>query len=77
MPSGVHPKELAGQVDRMRQVAGDRPAVVVYAAPHDREALDSYARLGVERVLFYLPTRPEDQTLSTLDELAEAASAYR
>ncbi|MGP4051651.1 LLM class F420-dependent oxidoreductase [Streptomyces sp. 2A115] len=77
MPSGVHPKELAGQIDRMRQVAGDRPDVVVYAAPHDREALDIYARLGVERVLFYLPTQPEDQTLSTLDELAEAASAYR
>lgn len=46
-------------------------------APHDREALDTYAQLGVEHVVFHLPTRPEDQTLSTLDELAEAASEYR
>jgi probable F420-dependent oxidoreductase len=77
MPSGVHPKELGTQIERMRQVAGDRPSVVVYAAPHDREALEIYARLGVERVLFYLPTRPEQQTLRALDDLAEVASAYR
>lgn len=77
MPSGVHPKELGEQIDRMRQVAGDRAAVVVYAAPHYPEALDIYAQLGVERVLFYLPTQPEHQTLTALDDLAEAASAYR
>ncbi|GGN63233.1 LLM class F420-dependent oxidoreductase [Streptomyces albiflavescens] len=77
MPSGVPPKELGARIDRMRQVAGDGPTVVVYAARHDRESLDIYAELGVERVLLYLPTRPEDQTLRTLDELAEAASAYR
>jgi probable F420-dependent oxidoreductase len=77
MPSGVPPKELGARIDRMRQIAGDRPAVVVYGARHDRESLDIYAELGVERVLLFLPTRPEDQTLSTLDELAEAASSHR
>jgi len=77
MPSGVSPKELGARIDRMRETAGDRPAVVVYAARHDRESLDIYAELGVERALLYLPTRPEDQTLHTLDDLAEAASAYR
>ncbi|MFI6490240.1 LLM class F420-dependent oxidoreductase [Streptomyces sp. NPDC050564] len=77
MPSGVPPKELGARIDRMRQIAGDRPAVVVYGARHDRESLDIYAELGVERVLLFLPTRPEDQTLRTLDELAEAASAHR
>ncbi|MEU2587457.1 LLM class F420-dependent oxidoreductase [Streptomyces avermitilis] len=77
MPSGVPPKELGPQIERMRKTAGDRPAVVVYAAQHDRESLDTYAELGVERVLLYLPTQPEDETLRTLDDLAEAVSAYR
>lgn len=77
MPSGVHPKELGAQIDRMRQVAGAGTPVVVYAAPHDPEALDIYAELGVERVLLFLPTRPEEQTLRILDEYAEAASAHR
>jgi alkanesulfonate monooxygenase SsuD/methylene tetrahydromethanopterin reductase-like flavin-dependent oxidoreductase (luciferase family) len=59
MPSGVRPRDLGAQIDRMRATAGDRPAVVVYAA------------------LFSLPTTPEDETLRTLDELAEAAAPYR
>ncbi|MFJ9965378.1 LLM class F420-dependent oxidoreductase [Streptomyces avermitilis] len=77
MPSGVPPRELGAQIERMRKTAGDRPAVVVYAAQYDRESLDTYAELGVERVLLYLPTQPEDETLRTLDDLAEAVSAYR
>ncbi|MET7609169.1 LLM class F420-dependent oxidoreductase [Streptomyces avermitilis] len=77
MPSGVPPKELGAQIERMRKTAGGRPAVVVYAAQYDRESLDTYAELGVERVLLYLPTQPEDETLRTLDDLAEAVSAYR
>ncbi|MFE2429440.1 LLM class F420-dependent oxidoreductase [Streptomyces sp. NPDC059373] len=75
--SGIHPKELGPQIDRMRQKAGADAAVVVYAAPPDREAVEAYVELGVERVLLYLPTEPESETLRTLDELAEVASAYR
>jgi probable F420-dependent oxidoreductase len=77
MPSGVHPKELGAQIDRMRQATGAGTPVVVYAAPHDPESLDIYAGLGVERVLLYLPTLPENQTVRTLDEYAEAVSAHR
>ncbi|MET9904353.1 LLM class F420-dependent oxidoreductase [Streptomyces sp. NPDC006446] len=76
MPSGVPPEELGARIGHLRKTAGDRPAVVVYAARHDRESLDRYAELGVERVLLYLPTRPEDQTLRKLDELAEAVAAH-
>lgn len=50
---------------------------MVYAGGSDRESLDTYAELGVDRVLLYLPTQPEDETLRTLDELAEAVSAHR
>ncbi|WP_151477371.1 LLM class F420-dependent oxidoreductase [Streptomyces albicerus] len=77
MPSGVPPKELGAQIDRMKEVAGADTPVAVYAAPHDREALDTYAELGVERVLLYLPTRAEDETLRTLDKYIEATAAYR
>ncbi|MFE2604496.1 LLM class F420-dependent oxidoreductase [Streptomyces mirabilis] len=77
LPSGVPPKELGARIEQMRKTAGDRPAVVVYAGGSDRESLDTYAELGVDRVLLYLPTQPEDETLRTLDELAEAVSAHR
>jgi probable F420-dependent oxidoreductase len=77
MPSGIPPKELGTRIEQMRKTAGDRPAVVVYAAGHDRESLDIYAELGVERVLLYLPTLPEDETLRMLDDLAEVTSDYR
>ncbi|WP_127355606.1 LLM class F420-dependent oxidoreductase [Actinacidiphila soli] len=75
--TGVHPKELGPQIERMRQKAGADAAVVVYAAPPEREAVEAYVQLGVERVLFYLPTEPESETLRILDELAEIAAAYR
>ncbi|AVH54966.1 MULTISPECIES: LLM class F420-dependent oxidoreductase [Streptomyces] len=77
MPTGVPPKELGALIDRMRATAGDRPSVVVYGAQHDAESLDLYTELGVERALLYLPTRPKDQTLQLLDDLAEAVSAHR
>ncbi len=77
LPSAVPPKELGARIEQMRKTAGDRPAVVVYAGESDRESLDTYAELGVDRVLLYLPTQPEDETLRTLDELAEAVSAHR
>jgi alkanesulfonate monooxygenase SsuD/methylene tetrahydromethanopterin reductase-like flavin-dependent oxidoreductase (luciferase family) len=77
MPSGVPAKELGEQMDRMRQTTGTDTPVVVYGARPDRESLDVYAGLGVERVLLFLPTRPEEATLRRLDEYAELVAAYR
>ncbi|MGW3359989.1 LLM class F420-dependent oxidoreductase [Streptomyces bungoensis] len=77
MPSEPPLEKLGERIARMRRTAGDRPSVVVYAGRYDRKALDTYAELGVERVLLYLPTLPENQTLRTLDELAEATSGHR
>ncbi|MBN0043528.1 LLM class F420-dependent oxidoreductase [Streptomyces actuosus] len=76
MPTGVPPEDLGEQIDRMRQVTGTDTPVVVYAGRRDRESLDAYAALGVERVLLHLPTRPVDATLERLDEYAEIVSAY-
>ncbi|MGV9278667.1 LLM class F420-dependent oxidoreductase [Streptomyces griseosporeus] len=77
MPTGVPPKRLGEQIDRLRQTTGTDTPVVVYGAPRDRESLDLYAALGVERVLLHLPTRPEDATLRRLDEYAGLVAAYR
>jgi hypothetical protein len=51
--------------------------VTVYAAPGDPEQIEGYGRPGVERLLFYVPTMPERETLKYLDGLAEAAARYR
>ena len=43
----------------------------VFAAPPDPGQVSGYAEAGVERVTFMLPTLPESETLTKLDELAE------
>jgi hypothetical protein len=47
----------------------------VYGAPSEPEAVEAYARLGVERILLGLPTLPEGETLDHLDSLAGLAAA--
>jgi hypothetical protein len=54
--------------------AGRDVPVTVFASPKKPEVLDTFAELGVERALLYLPTRPRDETLQYLDELAEIAA---
>jgi probable F420-dependent oxidoreductase len=74
---GVPPKELGPQLARLREVAGPDKPVTVYGAPHDAAVVEGYVELGVERIAFFLPTRPEAETLAILDGYAELASAYR
>ena len=74
MPIGIPPHELGPLIDQMRQVTGTKTPVTVFAGPHDRESLDTYADLGVERVLFALPTLPEGEAFHVLDEFAAAIS---
>jgi hypothetical protein len=51
--------------------------VTVYAVPDTAEALEGYQRLGVDRVLLYLPTKPEGETLAHLDTMAGLAERFR
>ncbi|AZM49876.1 LLM class F420-dependent oxidoreductase [Streptomyces sp. WAC 06738] len=76
LPSRVPAGELGGRMRRLREVAGDAP-VVPYSASHEPAALETYAELGLERVLLDLPTLPEAESLRALDELAAATAAYR
>lgn len=64
---------LADRIRQVRDQAGWRVPVSLYAAPNDRSAIEEYASAGVDRVLFYLPTEPRDTTLRHLDRTAELA----
>ncbi|MGI8310956.1 LLM class F420-dependent oxidoreductase [Saccharopolyspora hattusasensis] len=68
-------ENLGELVAKVRDRAGWRVPVAVYAAPRDPAVLESYAAAGVDRTLFYLPTRPRDESSRRLDELAELAES--
>jgi probable F420-dependent oxidoreductase len=76
LANSLPPDELGPLIERLRATAGRDVPVTVYAAPGTPEAVEGYARLGVERVLFYLPTKPEEESLDLLDRLAEVANRF-
>ena len=49
-------------------VHGREDVNVVHTAPPTRCEFDSYAQLGVDRVVLLLPTAGETETLKKLDE---------
>ncbi|GAA1123470.1 MULTISPECIES: LLM class F420-dependent oxidoreductase [Streptomyces violaceusniger group] len=71
------PEELRPQMERLREVAGRDVPVTVYAMSEDPDAVEGYQRIGVERVLFYLPTMPEAETIARLDAMARIADRFR
>lgn len=73
----VPPERLGPMMERLRSTAGRDVPVTVYAVPDTPEMIEGYAALGVERVLFYLPTEPEAETLGHLDRFAEVAARFR
>ncbi|MFE3140855.1 LLM class F420-dependent oxidoreductase [Streptomyces scopuliridis] len=77
LANSMRPEELAPRIDRMRSVAGREVPVTVYAVEKDPEIVEQFTRLDVERLLFYLPTMPEAETLSYLDEVAGVAERFR
>ncbi|MGY0056652.1 LLM class F420-dependent oxidoreductase [Streptomyces sp. LZ34] len=77
LANSLPPEQLAPLIERLRSVAGRDVPVTVYAAPATPEAVEAYGRLGVERVLFYLPTAPEGETLGHLDTMAQVAARFR
>ncbi|SCK45451.1 LLM class F420-dependent oxidoreductase [Streptomyces sp. WMMB 322] len=72
----VSPEELGPQIQRMRAKAGREVPVTVYGAADDPATVEGYANAGVERLLLYLPTRPEGESLEVLDRLAALAGRF-
>ena len=77
LANSLPPKELTGSIERLRRVAGRDVPVTVYAVPDTPESVEEYLATGVERLLFYLPTEPESETLARLDGMAEVAARFR
>ncbi|HLF76196.1 MAG TPA: LLM class F420-dependent oxidoreductase [Dehalococcoidia bacterium] len=73
---GVAPPGIDTKVPELRrraEAAGRDPAsisVTVYFCPPDREVIDSLARIGVDRVVFALPSAEPPRVIDTLDNLA-------
>ncbi|MGH3329259.1 MAG: LLM class F420-dependent oxidoreductase [Streptomycetales bacterium] len=67
-------EQIADVGRRARERGRDAPPVTVYGAPADQETVETYAALGVQRLLFFLPTLPADQTLHALDAMAGLAA---
>ncbi|WP_069162135.1 LLM class F420-dependent oxidoreductase [Nocardia altamirensis] len=73
IPGGVSdPAEVPAQ---LALLDGHDLPVSVGIAP-DPALIDAYAEAGVERVTFFLPTRPEAESLTALDEFAKVADQY-
>ncbi|MEU4316039.1 LLM class F420-dependent oxidoreductase [Nocardia sp. NPDC024068] len=75
IPNGV--SEAGAVAGQLAEVDGHNVPVTVTAVSPDPAVLDAYAAAGVERVTLRLPTRPEAETLRTLDEFAAVAERYR
>jgi probable F420-dependent oxidoreductase len=74
--SGRGEGELIDDVRELRRLAAaagrepDALEVTVCGASRDRASLDGYIAAGVDRILFVLPSKGRDETLSRLDGLA-------
>ena len=77
LANGLPPDKLGPMLGELREVAGRDVPVSVFNASSEPEDLESYARLGVERVLLPLPTLPESETLEHLDDLARVTADTR
>jgi probable F420-dependent oxidoreductase len=77
LANGLPPGKLEPMIGELREVAGRDVSVSVFNASSEPEDLQAYAQLGVERVLLGLPTLPEGETLTQLDNLAQVAAATR
>jgi probable F420-dependent oxidoreductase len=75
LANGLPPQQLQPRLEELRQVVGREVPVTLYNATDEQQTVAGYRGLGVERVLFDLPTLPEDETLRFLDHLLDVAEA--
>src|SRR5262245_30164228 len=76
IPTGVGLEELPAAIKDLHaraEHAGRRPSEVpvsIFGAPGEEATLHRYQELGVERVVFTVPSREKDQVLPVLDRYA-------
>ncbi len=79
MPIGLRTsglKERIADLNRMAEQAGRGPIpVTIFGASPKEEVLQSYAEMGIERILFTIPPEPAEKTLPRLEEYAALAKS--
>ena len=76
MPPPVLSQQIP-ELNRLAEKAGREPIpVTAYGVPGDKEVVEKYLEVGVERCVFWLASEPPEQTLPTLDRLAEIAKSF-
>ena len=80
LPVGMPPSVLSAQIpelNRLAEKAGREPIpITAYGVPGDKEVVEKYLEVGVERCVFWLASEPPEKTLPTLDRLAEIAKMF-
>lgn len=76
LANSTPPDALGPQISRMREKAGRDVPVTVYAVGADPDVIERYLELDVERLLLYLPTLPEAESLEKLDRLSAVARQF-
>lgn len=76
-PVGAPAEQQADGIRELQGRAADRGwkqvPMTIFGAPVEREQVDRYADLAVERCLFLLPALPYDEALRRLDDMAKVA----
>jgi probable F420-dependent oxidoreductase len=63
--------EDIAELDRLAKERGRSPVpVTVFGEEADAERVEAYAEAGVERVVFHLPTLPEEETRREIDRIS-------
>jgi probable F420-dependent oxidoreductase len=83
MPIPVRAGDIKNEIARLHALAkeaGRDPqslTISLYGVPPDPDALHSYARVGVHRAIFSLPSAERDRVLPLLDRHTQAMRAVR
>lgn len=78
MPNAVWDPSLVGpQVDLLKQHANGKEMVAYAALPDKLDVVEEYLKHGVEHVIFWIPTLPEQSSLTALDALADNLNEFR
>jgi probable F420-dependent oxidoreductase len=70
-------ERLRRRIDQLTEGAGHDVPLTMFAAPNDPEYWSAAAELGFGELGLLLPTKPLDQSLRILDQLAERVAQFR
>lgn len=70
-------EQLSQRTNQLRDAAGHDVPTAMFGAPADLDYWRAAEDLGFDQLALLLPTKPRDESLRTLDELAARVAQYR